>query len=77
MFKLLELKYSYDALEPYIDRETMEVHHQGHHAAYFNKLNKILEKYDVSNRTLEDIIKNLNNKQFFYSYNNSIFNNIV
>lgn len=59
-FKLPELKYSYDALEPYIDRETMEVHHQGHHASYFTKLNKALEKYDVGDRTLEDIIRNLN-----------------
>src|SRR5690349_15694677 len=58
-FKLPELKYSYDALEKYIDKETMEVHHQGHHASYFNKLNKALEKYDVGNRTLEDIIRNL------------------
>lgn len=60
MFKLPELKYSYDALEPFIDRETMEIHHTKHHAAYINKLNEVLKNFDISpNTKIEDLIKNL------------------
>lgn len=43
--KLPELPYSYEALEPYIDATTMEIHHTVHHQAYVNNLNKALEKY--------------------------------
>ena len=39
------LDYSYDALEPYIDKQTMEIHHTKHHQAYIDKLNTVLEKY--------------------------------
>ncbi len=39
-FTLPKLPYAYDALEPYIDKETMEIHHDKHHAAYVNKLNE-------------------------------------
>jgi Fe-Mn family superoxide dismutase len=39
------LPYAYDALEPYIDAKTMEIHHGKHHAAYVNNLNKALENY--------------------------------
>ncbi|HEY8469770.1 MAG TPA: superoxide dismutase [Mn], partial [Longimicrobiales bacterium] len=38
-FKLPELPYPYDALEPHIDARTMEIHHTKHHAAYTNNLN--------------------------------------
>lgn len=44
-FKLPDLNYSYDALEPYIDARTMEIHHSKHHAGYVTKLNKALEEY--------------------------------
>lgn len=42
MFTLPELNYSYQALEPYIDAETMHIHHTAHHQAYINKLNEAL-----------------------------------
>ncbi|MBN1331845.1 superoxide dismutase [Candidatus Dojkabacteria bacterium] len=43
MFKLPQLPYSYDALEPYIDAQTMEIHHTKHHQGYTDKLNTALE----------------------------------
>ena len=42
-FKLLELPYKYNSLEPYIDKETMEEHHSKHHNGYVTKLNKALK----------------------------------
>ena len=38
-FELVKLNYAYDALEPVIDKETMEIHHSKHHQAYVNNLN--------------------------------------
>ena len=58
MFKQVELSYSFDALEPYIDTLTMETHYGKHHAAYTANLNKALEK--IGN-TEEDIVKVLAN----------------
>src|SRR5437868_2897126 len=46
MFKLPDLGYAFDALEPYIDAKTMEIHHDKHHAAYIEKLNAALEGHD-------------------------------
>ena len=59
-FKLPELSYSYDALEPYIDAKTMEIHHSKHHNAYTAKFNAALEGHDEFNgKTAEEIITNL------------------
>lgn len=59
-YQLPQLLYSYDALEPYIDARTMEIHHTKHHQAYVDKLNAVLEKYpDLAQRKLEDLIGNL------------------
>ena len=58
MFKQVELSYSFDALEPYIDTLTMETHYSKHHAAYTANLNKALER--IGN-TEEDIVKVLAN----------------
>ena len=45
MYELLPLPYEYSSLEPYIDEETMKVHHDGHHQAYTDKLNAALENH--------------------------------
>lgn len=56
-----DLPYAYDALEPYIDEETMHLHHDKHHAAYVNNLNAALDKYsDLQGKSAEELIKDLN-----------------
>ncbi len=58
---LPDLPYSYDALEPFIDTQTMEIHHQKHHNAYVTKLNNALEtSSEWQGKDVEEIIKNLN-----------------
>ncbi|ERI92206.1 superoxide dismutase, Mn [Clostridiales bacterium oral taxon 876 str. F0540] len=59
-FKLPNLPYSYDALEPYIDTQTMMVHHDKHHAAYVEKLNEAVNKYpELKDKSLEYLLSNL------------------
>jgi len=66
-FKLPPLPYAFDALEPHIDARTMEIHHDRHHAAYVNNLNKAvaghprLEKLSIDQivRNLEDVPDNI------------------
>jgi len=59
-FELAPLPYDFAALEPHIDAQTMQIHHDKHHAAYVNNLNAALEKYpQFFERSAEDIIKNL------------------
>ena len=59
-FELPELSYDYSALEPYIDAQTMEIHHCKHHQAYIDKLNMALEPYeDLQTQTLAELLKNL------------------
>lgn len=59
VFELPKLSYSYDALEPFIDKATMEIHHSKHHQGYVNNLNKALEGSTTSNSSLSDILKNI------------------
>ena len=59
-FKLPQLPYSYDALEPHIDARTMEIHHTKHHAGYTNKLNAALEGTEFASKPIEEILGNLN-----------------
>jgi Fe-Mn family superoxide dismutase len=57
---LPELGYAYDALEPYIDTTTMEIHHTKHHQAYITKLNEALEKHTgLQNKDVKDLLVNL------------------
>lgn len=56
-----KLPYSYDALEPYIDAKTMEIHYSKHHQGYVDNLNKALEQYSEWQRLeVEEILKKLN-----------------
>ena len=58
MFELPDLGYSFDALEPYIDAQTMEIHHDKHHAAYVTKLNEALQSLpEWQNKPIEEILK--------------------
>ncbi|SOC38658.1 superoxide dismutase [Salinicoccus kekensis] len=59
-FELPELPYAYDALEPHIDKETMEIHHSKHHNTYVTKLNDAVEGTDLESKDIEEVIKNLN-----------------
>jgi len=62
-YKLLPLPYAYDALEPHIDKQTMEIHYSKHHQGYVNNLNKALETIDSklldSSESLEGILKSV------------------
>ncbi len=63
-YQLPELLYPYNALEPYIDAQTMEIHHTKHHQAYIDKLNTALEKYpDLQGKTVEELLQSWNNLQ--------------
>lgn len=58
-FTLPELGYSYDALEPHFDKETMEIHHSRHHQAYVNNANAALEGSEWADKSTEEVIANL------------------
>jgi Fe-Mn family superoxide dismutase len=60
-FSLPPLPYAYDALEPHIDKETMTIHHDKHHAAYVNNLNAALEGQPAAGKSIEEIVSGLNN----------------
>lgn len=57
MYELPKLSYEYNALEPHIDAQTMEIHHTKHHQGYVDKLNKALEGHtDLQDKPLEDLL---------------------
>ena len=59
--QLPSLPYAFDALEPHIDAQTMQIHHGKHHQAYINNLNAALEAHpDQQGKSVEDLIKDLN-----------------
>ncbi len=59
-YTLPELGYNYNALEPFIDAQTMEIHYSKHHQTYVDKLNAALEKFpELYNTPLPDLLKNL------------------
>jgi Fe-Mn family superoxide dismutase len=53
------LPYAYDALEPHIDKATMEFHHDKHHQAYVDKVNQALEGTEWADRPIEEVLQNL------------------
>ena len=77
MFTLPKLPYAYNALEPYIDARTMEIHHTKHHNAYTTNLNTALAPAGVEGKTIEEILTSLdmnnaalrNNAGGFYNHN--------
>jgi Fe-Mn family superoxide dismutase len=76
-FELPKLNYAYNALEPYIDARTMEIHHTKHHQAYINNLNAAVEGTELEENSIESILSNLdmnnkavrNNGGGFYNHN--------
>lgn len=76
-FTLPKLPYAYEALEPYIDARTMEIHHTKHHNAYTTNLNAALATAGVEGKSIEEILQNLdmnnaalrNNAGGYYNHN--------
>ncbi len=76
-FELPKLPYAYDALEPHIDAKTMEIHHTKHHNAYTTNLNNAIAGTQLENKSIEDILTNIdlnnmpvrNNGGGFYNHN--------
>ena len=54
------LPYEYNALEPYIDEQTMKIHHTKHHQTYIDKLNAAIQGHDLEQKSIEDLVRNLN-----------------
>ncbi len=60
-FQLTPLPYGYDALEPFIDTTTMQIHHDKHHAAYVTNLNAAIEKHpELASKSVEALLSDLN-----------------
>lgn len=57
-FTLAALPYAYEALEPHIDTETMKIHHDKHHQAYVDNLNKAIAGTPNENKSLDELVKN-------------------
>jgi superoxide dismutase, Fe-Mn family len=76
-FELPKISYPYNALEPYIDALTMEIHHTKHHAAYTNNLNNAIQGTENERKSIEDIMANIskfsvgirNNGGGFFNHN--------
>jgi len=76
-FQMSELSYSYNALEPNIDGRTMEIHYSKHHLGYTNNLNKAIAGTDLEDKTIEEILTELdlenktvrNNAGGYYNHN--------
>jgi len=85
-YELLSLPYAFDALEPYIDSKTMEIHHDKHHQAYVTNLNAALAKLskaDVNHLSIEHILENVSRYPAAVRnnagghYNHSLFWNLI
>ena len=80
---LSPLPYAYDALEPHIDAQTMQIHHDKHHQAYVDNLNKALAGTDGEDKTLEELMANISSYPAAVRnnggghYNHTLFWNIL
>ncbi|CAK01112.1 superoxide dismutase [Bartonella tribocorum] len=76
-FELAALPYDYDALSPYMSRETLEYHHDKHHLAYLTNTNNLIKDAGLENESLEEIVKTsfgkniglFNNAAQYYNHN--------
>ena len=68
-FTLPDLPYPHDALQPYMSRETLEFHHDKHHAAYVNTGNNLLKGSEFEDKSVEEVVKGS------YGKNQALFNN--
>ena len=76
-FELGKLGYSFNALEPYIDARTMEIHHDKHHAGYTNNLNAAVEGTELAGKSIEELLTGVsklstavrNNGGGYYNHN--------
>lgn len=59
LYQLPKLSFGYEALEPFIDGKTMEVHHDGHHKEYVTQLNAVLEEYPSFQKHIEELLASL------------------
>jgi Fe-Mn family superoxide dismutase len=59
-FQLQPLQYKFDALEPFIDAKTVEIHYDKHHKGYADKLNKLVEGTEFEEYTIEELLRNIN-----------------
>lgn len=69
-FEKNTLNYEYDALEPHIDKETMQIHYEKHHQTYCDKLNAALEEFEEVPEELEEILANIS------QYSTAVRNNV-
>jgi Fe-Mn family superoxide dismutase len=81
-FELPSLPYAFEALEPYIDTTTMQIHHGKHHAGYVNNLNNAIAGTDMEGKSLEDILANVGENTTVRNnggghYNHSLFWSIM
>lgn len=82
-YELQPLPYAYNALEPYIDAQTMEIHHIKHHQTYINKLNEALDKHpEISNISLEKLLQDTNTipqdiRQAVINHGGGTYNHII
>jgi Fe-Mn family superoxide dismutase len=59
-FELPPLPYDYNALEPYIDTQTMQLHHDKHHAAYVTNLNNAIGNHEFASLPVDDVLRRIN-----------------
>jgi len=82
-FELPKLPYSYDALEPVIDKMTMEIHHTKHHQAYVTNLNNAITGTEMEGKSLEELMSNISKHPVAVRnnggghYNHSLFWNLM